>query len=200
MLAVNFALTFLLVAFTLMPLLRREEWWVRAFDFPRPQILTCGLLTAASHGVRISGSSSVHDRVALGAVVLTIMLQTQPLLPFTPLVRMQVRCRLVAYDPPVPEDQRLLDPRIGRGIISTFHARVPFLRFRLDHLFHTPDFAIVDIRRRADFGSDHFPLLVRLSLEPPRGPVREAPQSDAEDWDEARSKLEQARRRVSEAG
>lgn len=89
--AVNYALTFLVVATTLLPLLRREEWWVRAFDFPRPQILTLGLLTASSLGVRISGSGSDYDWVALGALGFAIILKTQRLLPFTPLVTKQVR-------------------------------------------------------------------------------------------------------------
>jgi len=32
---------------------------------------------------------------------------------------------------------KLLDPRVGRGFYSTFHAQRPLLRFPLDHLFHT---------------------------------------------------------------
>lgn len=58
----------------------------------------------------------------------------------------------------------LLDPRIGRGFYNTFDARFPFLRWPLDHLFHDPRFALVDIQRLPAGGSDHFPMLFRLAL------------------------------------
>lgn len=60
----------------------------------------------------------------------------------------------------------LLDPRIGRGMFNTFHARLPFLRWPLDHLFHSRDFSLVSLRRLGDIGSDHFPLWVELALQP----------------------------------
>jgi len=58
----------------------------------------------------------------------------------------------------------LVDPRIGRGIMSSFHARRPLLRFPLDHLFHDPAIGFVDMKRLKPHGSDHFPLLYQLSL------------------------------------
>jgi endonuclease/exonuclease/phosphatase (EEP) superfamily protein YafD len=58
----------------------------------------------------------------------------------------------------------LLDPRIGRGFYNTFDARFPFLRWPLDHLFHDPRFALVDMQRLPAGGSDHFPMLFRLAL------------------------------------
>lgn len=60
----------------------------------------------------------------------------------------------------------LLDPRVGRGMFNTFHARYPFLRWPLDHLFHSHHFAIKDIERTPSFGSDHFALFSVLSFEP----------------------------------
>lgn len=62
----------------------------------------------------------------------------------------------------------LLDPRIGRGMYNTFHARMPGLRWPLDHLFHSDHFALVAMRRLPDIGSDHFPILVELALAPGR--------------------------------
>ncbi len=60
----------------------------------------------------------------------------------------------------------LLDPRIGRGFYNTFHAKYPFLRFPLDHFFHSSHFRLVDFRRLEYFGSDHFPVFVRLRICP----------------------------------
>ncbi len=60
----------------------------------------------------------------------------------------------------------MLDPRRGRGLFSTFHARLPFLRWPLDHVFCTPDFTLVALRRLPAIGSDHFPIEAVLQLEP----------------------------------
>lgn len=58
----------------------------------------------------------------------------------------------------------LLDPRVGRGLYSTFHARHRLLRYPLDHVFHSDDLALVSLARLADVGSDHFPMCVELAL------------------------------------
>ncbi|TIE04689.1 endonuclease [Acinetobacter junii] len=56
----------------------------------------------------------------------------------------------------------LLDPRVGRYFMNTFHADYPLLRWSLDHIFHSTDFALVDMKRLAHIGSDHFPIYVVL--------------------------------------
>lgn len=56
----------------------------------------------------------------------------------------------------------LLDPRVGRHYINTFHADYPLLRWSLDHVFHSIDFALVEMKRLAHMGSDHFPVYVVL--------------------------------------
>ena len=63
----------------------------------------------------------------------------------------------------------LLDPRVGRGAFNTFHADYPFARWLLDHLFHSDHFTLRDIKRLPSIGSDHFPLLTRLSFTPYQG-------------------------------
>ncbi len=60
----------------------------------------------------------------------------------------------------------LLDPRVGRGVLNTFHVDYPFMRWPLDHLFHSKHFTLRAIQCLPSIGSDHFPLLTRLSLTP----------------------------------
>ena len=69
----------------------------------------------------------------------------------------------------------LLDPRVGRGFYHTFHARYPFLRYPLDHCFHTKHFRLVSFRRLRAFGSDHFPVGIQLSYEPDAAATQEEP-------------------------
>lgn len=58
----------------------------------------------------------------------------------------------------------LLDPRVGRGFFNTFHVKYPFLRWPVDHLFHSRHFTLVQLKRLRAFGSDHFPVFVELLL------------------------------------
>lgn len=69
----------------------------------------------------------------------------------------------------------LLDPRVGRGFYHTFHARYPFLRYPLDHCFHTRHFRLASFKRLRAFGSDHFPVGIRLSYEPDAAATQEEP-------------------------
>lgn len=59
---------------------------------------------------------------------------------------------------------RMLDPRVGRGLYNTFHARWFFMRWPVDHLFHTRHFTLGHLERLDAFGSDHFPVLAELVL------------------------------------
>lgn len=59
----------------------------------------------------------------------------------------------------------LLDPRRGRGFFNTFNAHYPFLRFPLDHAFVSVDWKLSKIIRLRNFGSDHFPMFIKVQYE-----------------------------------
>jgi len=86
-----------------------------------------------------------------------------------------------------------LDPRIGRGMFSTFNARWPLLRWPLDHVFHEEPFALVEMRRLGFFGSDHFPVLAELRYRSELAHRHEAPEADGEDEEEARAMIEEGK-------
>jgi endonuclease/exonuclease/phosphatase (EEP) superfamily protein YafD len=83
----------------------------------------------------------------------------------------------------------MLDPRIGRGFYNTFHAKMPFLRFPLDHVFCSTDFKLVKLSRLENFSSDHFPILISLQYEQRAKTQQEEPQADKDDIELAEEKL-----------
>lgn len=76
----------------------------------------------------------------------------------------------------------LMDPRRGRGMFSTFHAQYPLLRWPLDHVFHSQEFVLSELRRLPSIGSDHYPFCVELVYHPAQGlsqeKLRKDPSSD----------------------
>jgi len=66
----------------------------------------------------------------------------------------------------------LIDPRIGRGFVSTFHADYQWLRFPIDLFFHTPDIFVEEFCTLQHIGSDHLPLYCRFYLNT-TNPVQE---------------------------
>ncbi|MET0987041.1 MAG: endonuclease/exonuclease/phosphatase family protein [Steroidobacteraceae bacterium] len=87
----------------------------------------------------------------------------------------------------------MLDPRIGRGFYHTFNAKWPLIRFPLDHFFHTRHFRLVDFRRLSKFGSDHFPVYIKLSFEPDAETKQEHIHASPEDKQAAEEKIQEAR-------
>ncbi len=85
----------------------------------------------------------------------------------------------------------LLDPRVGRSMCNTYHAKHAYMRWPLDHLFHSDHFTLVRMRRLEYFGSDHFPILVELALEPRAAADESGLQADGDDralaWEKAQS-------------
>jgi hypothetical protein len=88
----------------------------------------------------------------------------------------------------------MLDPRIGRGMFSTFHAKYALLRWPLDHIFISPEFTVVSIARLGYFGSDHFPICASLCYSPKAAKVQEAPKAGAEDRQIVEEKIDKVTR------
>ena len=59
---------------------------------------------------------------------------------------------------------RLIDARIGRGILATFHAKYWFFRVPLDLLFHCQHIFIEKLFTYPSIGSDHFPIGCTFSI------------------------------------
>ena len=88
---------------------------------------------------------------------------------------------------------RLLDPRIGRGLLPTFHADHKLLRWPLDHVFHSAHFRLQRFERLTHIGSDHYPIYIRLSYEPEgwQDQNAELENADSDDYREAEEKIEE---------
>jgi endonuclease/exonuclease/phosphatase (EEP) superfamily protein YafD len=76
------------VAATLLPLVRREAWWIRFLDFPRPQI-TLGIFIAAGALLTTRKRGSAPDNTALALVTASAAYQVWEMSRYTPLRRVQ---------------------------------------------------------------------------------------------------------------
>ena len=83
----------------------------------------------------------------------------------------------------------LLDPRVGRYFMNTFHADYRLLRWSLDHIFHSTDFGLVEMKRLSHIGSDHFPIYVVLQTGRIFEHQQEELEQSAEDEQEAQEAI-----------
>lgn len=88
----------------------------------------------------------------------------------------------------------LLDPRIGRGMFNSYHAKHWFLRWPLDHVFHSEHFYLVAMERLEAIGSDHFPIFIRLQLDASAPRNQEGPEASAEEEATAQEMIDKAER------
>lgn len=56
----------------------------------------------------------------------------------------------------------LVDPRIGRGIFASYHAKYRLFRFPIDLLYHSKSIQIETFKVLENIGSDHLPLYCRF--------------------------------------
>lgn len=84
----------------------------------------------------------------------------------------------------------LLDPRRGRGFYNSYNANSRFLRWPLDHVFHSHHFRLVALHRLPNIGSDHFPMMVELSYENDAPLEQPRPEMKESDPEEAVEKIE----------
>ncbi|WP_161889698.1 endonuclease/exonuclease/phosphatase family protein [Pontibacter russatus] len=96
------------------------------------------------------------------------------------------------------EVSSLLDPRVGRGLYSTFNANYPLLRWPLDHIFHSDHFKLLQIERLPDIGSDHFPMYIKLSFAPENKYEQEEPEADEDTLEEASETIQEGFEEVRE--
>jgi endonuclease/exonuclease/phosphatase (EEP) superfamily protein YafD len=84
----------------------------------------------------------------------------------------------------------LLDPRVGRGMFNSFHAGYWFMRWPLDHIFHSHHFTLVCMRRLKRFGSDHFAILTELAYDTARSKPENGLKPDQDDKRLAKEKMD----------
>ncbi|GMQ29457.1 endonuclease/exonuclease/phosphatase family protein [Algoriphagus confluentis] len=82
---------------------------------------------------------------------------------------------------------QMADPRRGRGFYSTFHAKVPFFRWPLDHVFLSRHFGLSSLQVLPGMGSDHFPIEIKATLSPEK--TTETIRANGDEKKEARAKI-----------
>lgn len=82
----------------------------------------------------------------------------------------------------------MADPRRGRGLFNTFHAKVPLFRWPLDHIFLSKDFGLTSLKVEKGIGSDHFPISIKAVLTVEN--TTETLKANGEEKDEAEEKIQ----------
>ncbi|MDB5660077.1 MAG: Endonuclease [Cypionkella sp.] len=60
-----------------------------------------------------------------------------------------------------------LDPRVGRGLLSSFDARRWWMRMPIDQFYATEDVSLISFQRGNFVGSDHFPMSAKIRFNDP---------------------------------
>ncbi len=123
----------LLVVATALPLIRADAWWIRAFDFPRLQILVLGLLVLAG-GLFVWDLKRPVQAGAALLLALAVLFQAYKIFPYTPLAAKQVRD--AAADPDTTLSllvaNVLMSNRAAEGFLEIVRASDPDLVLTLE--------------------------------------------------------------------
>lgn len=87
--AILFILVCIPLIATLLPLWDSTAWWVRAFEFPRIQILSFGLIILVLYTM-IFTPLALYEKATLACLFLALLYQGYRIFPYTPLAREQV--------------------------------------------------------------------------------------------------------------
>ncbi len=83
----------------------------------------------------------------------------------------------------------LEDPRIGRGLYNSYHAKYPLLRFPIDQIWLSRDASVASMGRFQPVGSDHFAITTSVFFPPAGGQV--FPEPEGNDHSDASKLIEQ---------
>ena len=86
----------------------------------------------------------------------------------------------------------LLDPRVGRGLVPTYGARSWWMSWPLDQVLFQAGIGLQSFERLPSFGSDHYPVLARLCVEPSLRERQHAPDLREDDMEDAREAINAA--------
>lgn len=75
---------------TLLPLIRKSDWWIRIFDFPRVQILILIIASAAGYFL-LTELNSLFKITFLSLLILSAVYQIIKILPYTFITKRQVK-------------------------------------------------------------------------------------------------------------
>lgn len=83
---------------------------------------------------------------------------------------------------------RYLDPRVGRGLFASFSANSWLLRCPIDQIYATEDVAMVSLRLGPHVGSDHYPVIAQVRIDPDLASrlnerLPAANKGDEDDWE-----------------
>ncbi len=96
------ALISLLLLLTLLPLSKRQEWWIRGLDFPRFQLGVLGVALVVA-GVALLDLERLDSRLVLATAAACTLYQAWWILPYTPFYRKEVK----SHSRPAADGDRL---------------------------------------------------------------------------------------------
>lgn len=93
----------------------------------------------------------------------------------------------------------LIDPRVGKAFISTFHAKYRLLRFPIDLMFHSEHIFIEDLKTLEKFGSDHLPIYCEFFIDHQNGEQKDRiEKADSKEKAEAKEMIEEGKKEDAE--